>query len=65
MPKIKTNRAAAKRFKLTATGKIKRRRGYLRHINTHMTTKRKRQLRKSTLVNKANERNVKRLLPYG
>jgi len=65
MPKMKTNRATAKRFKLTASGKVKRRRGYLRHINTHMTTKRKRRLRKSTLVHKSDERNIKRLLPYG
>ena len=65
MPKIKSNRAAAKRFKFTATGKVKRSRAYLRHINTHMTTKRKRQLRKAALVDKSDERNVKRLLPYG
>jgi large subunit ribosomal protein L35 len=65
MPKIKTNRAAAKRFTFTATGKVKRRRGFLRHINTHMTTKRKRHLRQSTLVDQADERNIKRLLPYG
>jgi large subunit ribosomal protein L35 len=65
MPKMKTNRAAAKRFRFTATGKIKRSRAYLRHINTHMTTKRKRQLGKPALVDKADEKNVKRLLPYG
>src|SRR5262249_56641908 len=65
MPKIKTNRAAKKRFTLTATGKVKRRHGYLRHINTHMTSKRKRHLRQPTLVDKADERNIKRLLPYG
>jgi len=65
MPKMKTNRAAAKRFTFTATGKVKRRRGYLRHINTHMTTKRKRHLRQSALVDKADEKNIKRLLPYG
>ena len=65
MPKIKTKRAAAKRFKFTASGKVKRRRGFLRHINTHMTTKRKRHLRQSTLVDKADEKNIKRLLPYG
>ena len=65
MPKMKTNRAAAKRFRFTATGKVKRRRGFLRHINTHMTTKRKRHLRQSTLVHPADERNIKRLLPYG
>jgi large subunit ribosomal protein L35 len=65
MPKLKTNRGAAKRFKLTATGKVKRRHGYLRHINTHMTTKRKRHLRQPALVDKADEKHVKRLLPYG
>jgi len=65
MPKIKTNRAAAKRFSFTATGKVKRRRGFLRHINTHMTTKRKRQLGLPALVDPADERNIKRLLPYG
>jgi large subunit ribosomal protein L35 len=62
---MKTNRAAAKRFTFTATGKVKRRRGFLRHINTHMTTKRKQRLRQSALVDKTDERNIKRLLPYG
>jgi len=65
MPKMKTNRAAAKRFKLTGTGKVRRRHAYLRHINTHMTRKRKRQLRSPALVSPADERNIKRLLPYG
>ena len=50
MPKIKTNRGAAKRFKVTGTGKIKRRKAFLRHILTHKTTKRKRQLRTPRLV---------------
>ncbi len=65
MPKIKTNRAAAKRFVLTASGKVKRRKANLRHINSYMTTKRKRHLRKSGLVDKSDERNIKRLIPYG
>ena len=65
MPKIKTKRGAAKRFKLTASGKVKRRRAGLRHINSHMTKKRKRHLRKSTLVDKVEQRNIKRLLPNG
>lgn len=65
MPKMKTNRATAKRFKLTGTGRVRRRQGFLRHINSHMTTKRKRHLRKPALVDKADERNIKRLLPYG
>ena len=65
MPKMKTNRAAAKRFKLTAKGKIKRRRANLRHILVNKTRKQKRRLGKSTLVHKANERAIKALLPYG
>lgn len=64
MPKIKTNRAAAKRFKVTAKGRVKRRHGYLRHILTNKTTKQKRRLRKSALVDKSNERAIKRLIPY-
>ena len=64
MPKIKTNRAAAKRFKVTAKGKVKRRHGYLRHILTNKTRKQKRRLRKSALVDKSNERAIKRLIPY-
>jgi len=65
MPKMKTNRAAAKRFKVTAKGKIKRRHSNLRHILTNRTSKRKRHLRKPGLVDKTNERAIKALLPYG
>ena len=65
MPKMKTNRAAAKRFKVTAKGKIKRRRANLRHILVNRTPKRKRRLGKATLVDKTNERAIKALLPYG
>jgi large subunit ribosomal protein L35 len=54
MPKIKTNRATAKRFKVTGTGKIRRRRAFLRHININKTTKQKRHLRKPGLVDKSN-----------
>ena len=50
MPKIKTNRAAAKRFKATGTGKLKRNKAYKSHILTKKTTKRKRNLRKSTIT---------------
>ncbi|HZP42218.1 MAG TPA: 50S ribosomal protein L35 [Candidatus Binatia bacterium] len=64
MPKIKTNRAAAKRFKRTAKGKVKRRRAYLRHILSTKTRKQKRRLGKSALVDKTNEKTLKRLLPY-
>ncbi len=65
MPKMKTNRATAKRFKITAKGKIKRRKGFLRHILTSKTRKQKRHLGKAGLVDKTNERAIKRLLPYG
>ena len=64
MPKIKTSRGAAKRFKMTGTGKVKRRKGYLRHILTNKTRKQKRRLGKSGLVHKSNEKAIKRLLPY-
>jgi large subunit ribosomal protein L35 len=64
MPKIKTNRATAKRFKVTGTGKIRRRRAFLRHININKTTKQKRRLRKPGLVDKSNEYAIKRLIPY-
>ena len=50
MPKLKTNRAAAKRFKKTGTGKLKRNKAYKSHILTKKTTKRKRNLRKSTIT---------------
>jgi large subunit ribosomal protein L35 len=64
MPKIKTNRSAAKRFKKTASGRIKRRKSHSSHILTKKTTKRKRHLRRPTLVDKADEGRVKRMLPY-
>lgn len=64
MPKMKTNRAAAKRFSLTGTGKIRRRRKNLRHILTKKNAKRKRRLGQGTLVDKTNEKAVRRMLPY-
>ena len=64
MPKQKTNRAAAKRFKLTAKGKVKRRRSGLRHILAGKTRKHKRRLGKSVLVSSDREKAIKRLLPY-
>jgi len=63
MPKMKSNRAASKRFKKTGTGKVKRRKAYKSHILTKKTTKRKRHLRKSTLVSKADEGRIRRLIP--
>lgn len=64
MPKMKTNRAAAKRFKATASGKIKRSKAYARHILTSKTTKRKRDLRSATMVDATNVGGLKKLLPY-
>lgn len=63
MPKMKTNRSSAKRFKLTGTGKIARRRQNLRHILTKKNAKRKRRLGQGTLVDASNERAVKRQVP--
>ena len=65
MPKIKTNRGAAKRFKTTGSGKIVRSRAFANHILSKKTTKRKRNLRKSTLVNAANLKHINKLIPYG
>ena len=62
MPKMKTNSGAKKRFKLTGTGKIKRKHAYKRHILTKKSTKRKRNLGYWTTIDKANEKNVKLLL---
>ena len=65
MPKVKTKRGAAKRFKLTGSGKIKRSRAYLRHILAHKTRKQKRRLGKPAIVAPVDERHVRRMLPYG
>lgn len=62
--KLKTNRAAAKRFKVTGTGKLKRSKAYRRHILTKKSTKTKRNLRKAGLVDCTNEKQMKRILPY-
>ncbi len=62
MPKMKTHRAAAKRFKRSASGKLKRRRAYKSHILAKKTRKRKRRLRRSALVADADVRRVKRML---
>lgn len=64
MPKIKTNRGAAKRFNTTGSGKIKRNKAYASHILTKKTTKQKRNLRKSGMVDSADAKRVKKLIPY-
>ncbi len=63
MPKIKTQRGAAKRFKKTATGKIKRNKAYKSHILTKKSPKRKRKLRKSALVSDADVKRVRKMIP--
>jgi len=65
MPKMKTKRGAAKRFRLSAAGKIKRSRAFKRHILTSKTTKRKRHLDMEASVHKADVRRVREMLPYG
>ena len=64
MPKVKTSRAAAKRFKTTGTGKLVRNKAYKSHILTKKSTKRKRNLRKATMTDATNFRNMKKILPY-
>ncbi len=64
MPKMKTRRAAAKRFTATGTGKLKRNKAYRRHILTKKTRKLKRQLRKPGILCKSNEKVMKKVLPY-
>ena len=64
MPKVKTKRAAAKRFKVTGTGKLKRNKAYKRHILTKKSAKTKRTLRKPTITDESNVKNMKKLTPY-
>ena len=65
MPKMKSNRGAAKRFKTTGNGKVVRSKAFGSHILTSKTTKRKRGLRNSALVSPANMKGLRKLLPYG
>lgn len=65
MPKLKTHKGAAKRFRITATGKIKRGHSHARHILTKKTNKRKRYLDVDVLVADGDIERVKRMLPYG
>lgn len=64
MPKLKTNRGAAKRFKKTGTGKIKVKRAFARHILTKKSPNRKRGLRTSKYVDKSDVRGIEKLVPY-
>jgi large subunit ribosomal protein L35 len=64
VPKLKTNRGAAKRFKKTGTGKIKVKRAFARHILTKKSANRKRGLRSPKMVDQANVKGVKKMIPY-
>jgi large subunit ribosomal protein L35 len=64
MPKMKSKRGAAKRFKVRAGGSIKRSQAYMRHILTKKSTKRKRHLRGPTGVHQTNKRAIRAMLPY-
>jgi len=65
MPKMKTKRAAAKRFRFNGVGGIKRSQGHKRHILTKKSAKRIRNLRGMVMVSKVDEKNLRRLMPYG
>jgi large subunit ribosomal protein L35 len=65
MPKLKTNKGVAKRFKITGTGKVKRRKAGMRHILTSKSSGSKRTLRKPACVAKTDEDAIKKMLPYG
>ncbi|HEX5707718.1 MAG TPA: 50S ribosomal protein L35 [Pyrinomonadaceae bacterium] len=65
MPKLKTHKGAAKRFRTTASGKVKRGHSHARHILTKKSTKRKRHLDIDVLVSESDEERIKQMLPYG
>ena len=64
MPKLKTSRAAAKRFKVTGSGKLKRNKAYKSHILTKKSAKRKRNLRHAAMTDSTNAKVMKKILPY-
>ncbi|MEW6535753.1 MAG: 50S ribosomal protein L35 [Candidatus Auribacterota bacterium] len=64
MPKLKTNKGAAKRFKVTAKGKVKASSAFSNHILTKKSSKRKRQLRKGSVLDPVNTKKVKAMLPH-
>jgi large subunit ribosomal protein L35 len=64
MPKMKTHRGAAKRFKATGKGRLKHKQPYHSHILTSKTAKRKRQLRQAAFLSEAEAKSIRRLLPY-
>ncbi|MCI8427316.1 MAG: 50S ribosomal protein L35 [Lachnospira sp.] len=64
MPKVKTKKSAAKRFKVTGTGKLKRMKAYKSHILTKKSAKRKRNLRQATITDSTNVKAMKKIMPY-
>ena len=64
MPKIKSNRSAVKRFKVTGTGKLKRNKAYKRHILTKKSAKTKRNLRQPAMTDETNVKNMTKIMPY-
>ncbi len=64
MPKLKTHRGAAKRFGVTGTGKIKRNKAFASHILTKKTSKKKRKMRRSAVMDTTNAKVIKKLIPY-
>ena len=64
MPKMKTHRGAAKRFRLTGSGKVRRNKAYKSHLLYSKSRKRKRNLRKATLIAAVEQKKIKRLIPY-
>lgn len=64
MPKIKSNRGATKRFKVTGTGKVKRAKGFKSHLLSSKSKKRKRKLRRPGLVSPQEARTIRKLTPY-
>jgi len=64
VPKLKTNKSAAKRFRITGSGKIKRTKAYKQHILSTKSKKRKRHLRQSSMVSAAESKNIRLLIPY-
>jgi len=64
VPKIKTRRGAAKRFRVTGSGKIKRNKGFKSHLLSSKGKKRKRHLRQGTLVSAVERKNIQKLIPY-
>ena len=65
MPKVKTNRSAAKRFTRTKSGRVKRKMAFARHLLTHKSQKRKRRLRKAVILTSQEMSRIQRLLPNG